>query len=143
MAMDTLNPPGNALLIERLCQATNDHDLDAIVACFSPNYRNETPAHPARGFSGQDQVRRNWTQILAAVPDITTEVQRATVDGDTVWTEWEHRGNRLDGAPHLMRGVMIFGVDGGVIAWTRFYLEPVDDHETAVDEAVRAQVGAR
>lgn len=141
--MDTLNPRGSAPLIERLRQATNDHDLDAIVACFSPNYRNETPAHPARGFTGQEQVRRNWTQILAGVPDITTEVRRCTVDGDTVWTEWEHRGTRLDGAPHLMRGVMIFGVDGDVIAWTRFYLEPVDNHETTADEAVRAQVGAR
>jgi hypothetical protein len=141
--MDPIDPEGATAVIERLCRATNDHNLDAIVACFSPNYRNETPAHPACGFTGHEQVRRNWTQILAAVPDITTELQRCTVDRDTVWTEWEHRGTRLDGAIHLMRGVMIFGVDGDVIAWTRFYLEPVDNNETTADEAVHAQVGAR
>ena len=58
-------------VIDRLIQATNEHDLEGIVGCFAADYRNETPAHPARGFVGRDQVRRNWTQILAAVPDIT------------------------------------------------------------------------
>jgi ketosteroid isomerase-like protein len=143
MAMDTVERNGAAAVIERLCRATNDHDLDAIVACFSPDYRNETPAHPARGFTGREQVRRNWTQILAAVPDLTAEMLRCTEDGDTVWTEWEHRGTRPDGSPHLLRGVMILGVAGDTIRWARFYLEPVDQNEATVDMAVRAQVGAR
>ncbi|MGA7270299.1 MAG: nuclear transport factor 2 family protein, partial [Acidimicrobiia bacterium] len=77
-------------LIERLVGATNDHDLDAVVACFAPDYRNETPLHPERGFVGREQVRRNWSQIFALVPDVRVEVTRSAVDGDTVWTEWEH-----------------------------------------------------
>lgn len=40
-------------------------------------------AHPERGFTGRDQVRRNWEQIFAAVPDVTAEVVRIAVDGDT------------------------------------------------------------
>ena len=79
-------------------------------AASPPDYRNETPAHPQRGFTGRDQVRRNWEQIFAAIPDLTAEVLRCAVDGDTVWTEWEHRGTRPDGSRHLMRGVVIFGV---------------------------------
>ena len=90
-------------VIDRLIQATNEHDLEGIVGCFAADYRNETPAHPARGFVGRDQVRRNWTQILAAVPDITATVRRVAVDGDTVWTEQEHRGTRPDGSARLMR----------------------------------------
>jgi ketosteroid isomerase-like protein len=143
MVMGTVDRQDTAAVIERLCRATNNHDLDAIVACFSPDYRNETPAHPARGFTGRQQVRRNWTQILAAVPDLTAEVLRCSVDGDTVWTEWVHRGTRPDGSPHHLCGVMIVGVGDDTIAWTRFYLEPVDQNETMADEAVRAQVGAR
>jgi limonene-1,2-epoxide hydrolase len=127
-------------MVERLCRAANDHDLAALIACFAPGYRNETPAHPARGFTGRDQVRRNWEQIFAAIPDLRTEVLRCSVDGRTVWTEWEHRGTRPDGSRHLMRGVVIFGVADGLADWARFYLEPVSEDSHGVDAAVRRQV---
>jgi hypothetical protein len=65
---------GPAALVQRLRQATNDHDLDALAGCFAVDYRNETPAHPERGFAGRDQVRKNWAQIFAAVPDVRAEV---------------------------------------------------------------------
>jgi ketosteroid isomerase-like protein len=127
-------------MVERLLRATNQHDLQAIVDCFSPTYRNETPVHPERGFEGQAQVRRNWEQILAAVPDITADLLTCCTDGDTVWTEWEHRGTRRDGSTHLMRGVVIFGVENQVAQWARFYLEPVQLGGPDADAAVRAQV---
>jgi hypothetical protein len=85
-------------------------------------------------------VRRNWEQIFAAIPDLTAEVLRCAVDGDTAWTEWEHRGTRPDGSRHLMRGVVIFGVGGGVAEWARFYLEPVQAGDGDADAAVRRQV---
>jgi ketosteroid isomerase-like protein len=132
--------PGAAALVARLCQATNDHDLDALVGCFSPDYRNETPAHPARGFVGQEQVRRNWEQIFAFVPDVRAEILRCAVDGDTVWSEWKHTGTRPDGSAHRMRGVIIFGVADGVIGWARFYLEPVEAGTLDATAAVRQQV---
>jgi len=131
-----------AAVVDRLCRATNDHDLDALVACFAPDYRNETPVHPERGFTGRDQVRKNWTQIFAAIPDVHAEVLQCAVDGDTAWTEWEHRGTRPDGTSHLMRGVIIFGVVDGLASWARFYLEPVEDGGGGVDDAVRRQVSS-
>src|SRR5450432_2888524 len=53
-----------AELIERIQQATNEHDLDALVACFNETYLSEMPVHPGREFRGNDQVRRTWTQIF-------------------------------------------------------------------------------
>jgi ketosteroid isomerase-like protein len=138
--MDTVDPQGGAALIERLCRATNDHDLEAIVGCFAVGFHNETPVHPQRSFTGREQVRRNWTQILAAVPDVTVEVLRCSVDGDTVWTEWEHRGTRTDGSPLLMRGVMVFGVADGLASWVRFYFEPVEVASGDADTAVLRHV---
>jgi SnoaL-like domain len=79
-------------------------------------------------------------QIFAAIPDFGCEVLRCAVDGDTVWSEWEHRGTRADGTPHLMRGVVIFGLSDGVASWARFYLEPVQAHAGDVAQAVRRQV---
>jgi ketosteroid isomerase-like protein len=127
-------------VVRRLERATDEHDLNTLVSCFASDYRNETPAHPERGFTGRDQVRANWSQIFAAIPDLTCQVLGCAVEGTTVWSEWEHRGTRCDGTPHLMRGVIIFGVADGVIAWARFYLEPVQTDAGTVDQAVRQQV---
>jgi SnoaL-like polyketide cyclase. len=139
MRVATSEVPG--ALVERLRRAVNEHDLEALTSCFALDYRNETPAHPARGFQGRSQVRRNWEQIFAAVPDITVEV-RSIADRETVWSEWEMRGTRRDGSPHLMRGVVIFGVDQGEATWARFYLEPVQEGGGDVDEAIRRTVVA-
>jgi ketosteroid isomerase-like protein len=127
-------------VVERLRDATNAHDLEGIVACFAADYRNETPLHPARGFVGNEQVRRNWTQILAAIPDVSTKIVASAADGDMVWSEWEHRGTRGDGSPHRMRGVIVFDVRDEVIAAARFFLEPVEDTGEGVEGAVQRQV---
>jgi len=129
-------------LVERLVHATNAHDLDAIVACFASDYVNETPVHPERGFHGAEQVRRNWAQILGGVPDITARVLALVVDGNAVWSEWEMVGTRRDGAPHLMRGVIIFEVGDALIQTARFYLEPVDPDSGTVGEFVARTVAA-
>ncbi|MEO8540601.1 MAG: nuclear transport factor 2 family protein [bacterium] len=127
-------------LVERLAKATNDHDLDALGECFAVDYLNETPVHPTRGFRGRDQVRRNWEQIFAFVPDLTATVVVSAVEGDTACTEWEMTGTRRDGTTHHMRGVIVFNVQDDVAQSARLYLEPVDTQPSTVDEAVRAQV---
>jgi ketosteroid isomerase-like protein len=131
---------GPAAVVERLLAAINAHDLEAMVACFADDYLNEWPAHPQRGFRGNQQVRRNWSQIFAGVPDVSARLPRMTVDGDTVWTEWDLAGTRRDGAPFLMRGVSIFGVAEGRLAWVRFYLEPVEETSGDVDAHTRRVV---
>ena len=110
-------------------------------AAFAEGYRNETPAHPGRGFVGREQVRANWQRILAGIPDMCAEVSRIAVDGDVVWSEWEMRGTRLDGNLQVMRGVIIFGIADDRASWARFYLEPVDAGEDGVDGAVGRVVG--
>ena len=123
-------------MVRRLEAATNAHDLDALVDCFADDYLNETPAHPARGFRGSDQVRRNWAQLFAGIPDLAVRVVDTAVEADTAWSEWEMSGTRHDGAVHLMRGVIIFRVVDGRAAAARFYLEPVDNVSGNVDAAV-------
>ncbi len=128
-------------VLDRLLGAINAHSLEAMVSCFAEDYTNETPVHPPRGFRGQEQVRTNWSQIFAAVPNIEARVVRSSVDGDTLWTEWDIAGDRADGAPFLMRGVVIFGVAGDTIASARFYLEPVEDTSGDVNAHTRRVTG--
>ena len=131
---------GTQAMVDRLVQATNDHDLEGLVACFAEDYANVTPVHPGRSFRGRAQVRQNWEQIFAFVPDLTAKVTSSTIAGETAWTEWEMIGTRRDGTAHQMRGVILFGVRDGVAQWARFYLEPVDSGTGTVDDAVREQV---
>jgi len=135
-------PERGAALLDRLAAAASRHDLDALVGCFAPDYRNETPAHPAQGFTGRDQVRRNWEQIFAFIPDITARVLRSCGDADVVWSEWDMTGTRRDGAAAHMAGVIVFGVRDGLFSWARFYLEPVQAGGADVNQAVRQHVGA-
>ena len=124
-------------VVTRLRDAMNEHDLEALVDVFDPDFVSETPAHPQRTFRGADQVRRNWEQIFAGVPDLKAELLDAVVGGDTVWSEWDWHGTRPDGAPHRMRGVTIQRVRDARAVSVRFYMEPVDEGGPAAGEAVR------
>jgi ketosteroid isomerase-like protein len=142
--MDPANDDESPMaMVRRLEQATNAHDLDALVGCFAEDYVNETPVHPSRGFSGREQVRMNWQQIFGAVPNVHARVVRVAADGDTAWSEWEMTGTRRDGADHLMRGVILFGVIAGRAAWARFYLELVQEGGPAATAAVAVQLAGR
>lgn len=135
--MDTRTSSGLALA-HRLRDAVNRHDLDAMSRCFATDVVNDTPAHPARSFRGREQVRKNWAQIFAAVPNLEADLVDIAIHDDKVWTEWEMRGTRLDGVQHLMRGVSIFGVVEDAFANVRFYLEPVEQAGAGIDAAVQS-----
>jgi ketosteroid isomerase-like protein len=128
--------------LHRLVGAVNDHNLQGLVDCFHRDYVNVNPAHPERGFRGNEQVRRNWTQIFGGVPDLHARVLRTAVDRDSLWTEWEMTGTRTDGGVFDMRGVFIFGVIDGRAGWARMFLEPVEHASGDADALVDSVAGA-
>jgi hypothetical protein len=115
----------------------NAHDLNAFVACFSPAYRSEQPAHPNRTFGGYAQVRTNWAAMFANVPDLHAELLGRTAAGDIVWSEWAWSGQRHDGSLFDMRGVIIFGIGNGLIAWARLYMEETERNGAGIEETVQ------
>lgn len=112
-------------LLEQFHQAMNQHDVDAFVACFAPDYDSKQPVYPDRAFRGNDQVRRNWTSMFENVPNFQGEILHSVVDGDTIWTEWDWHGNQIDGSPFHVVAAIIFGVRNHQFAWGRLYMEPV------------------
>jgi hypothetical protein len=121
----THSPPKTVL--ERMLQATNRHDLDAMVACFAPDFRSEQPLHPERAFIGQAGVRKNWSFFFNSVPDIQIDILNEVEEGDTVWAELHYHGTQTDGTKFSVRGVTITGIQADKIAWTRLYIEPVEE----------------
>lgn len=126
-------------VIERLVDAMNDHDPDAVADFVTEDYRSEAPLHPARDFTGREQVRRNWTALFESTPDLTVELLRSAVEGDVVWTETHLYGEQTDGSSLDMRGVSIWGIRGDRIEWGRIYFEPVQADETTWEEVVSVE----
>ena len=124
------------ITVDTMLQAVNDHQLETLAASFDADYINETPSHPERSFRGNAQVKKNWAQIFASIPDVTARVVSSAVDGERAWVELEMSGSKIDGASFLMRGVVIFAVGEDVIRSARFYLEPVEETSGDVDAAV-------
>jgi ketosteroid isomerase-like protein len=131
------NEAGPVAVVERLRDAINAHDLEALVDCFADDYDSEQPAHPERAFRGNEQVRTNWAQMLGGVPDLRAEILSSAVDGDAVWAEWSWRGTRADGVPLDMRGVTVTGVVDSRVSWARLYMEPVERAGPDVGTAIR------
>jgi hypothetical protein len=121
----------------------NERDLDRLGSCFAEDYRNETPAHPLRGFTGRQQVLTNWGAMFAGIADLSAELVDAARHGEDVWAELLMTGRRPDGSPHELAGVCIFRIWHGEIASARFYLEPVERASGDVDDAVRRQMQGR
>jgi ketosteroid isomerase-like protein len=129
-------------VIERLHAAQNRHDLEAFLDCFDAAYESTQPNYPAAGFSGREQVRKNWSTIFETVPDFRSELVRTAVEGDEVWSEWEWSGTRRDGSSLHMRGVIVTGIRADRIAWARLYVHPVEDATVTIDEAVERMTRA-
>jgi len=113
------------VVLERMIQALNRHDLDAMVACFAPDYRSEQPFHPELNFTGQAGVRKNWSFFFKTIPDIQVEILNEVEEGDTVWAELHYHGTQTDGKKYTMRGVALFGIQVDQITWARLYINPI------------------
>jgi hypothetical protein len=92
--------------------------------------------HPARSFVGREQVRRNWSTTFESTPEFRADLLRASIDGETVRTEWRMYGTRTDGTDLDHRGVIVMGIPEERIEWGRIYLEPVRTEEDVTWEEV-------
>lgn len=139
----TLDPVSPSAVLQRLHQAMNRHDIDALVACFHPEYSSEQPVHPERAFIGTEQVRRNWSGIFDETRDFHAMLLRSSVVGNEIWAEWVWEGSSRTGGRSEIRGVTLFAVSGGRIARGRLYMEPVQTPAQGIDASISATVAAQ
>jgi len=123
------------LLLEQMRAALDAHDLDAFVEFFREDYVGERPRHPGSPVSSREDVRANWAEIISDVPDLRVDVPAAVQDGNRIWSEWRAYGTAHSGAMLELRGVIIFGLEGDKVAWSRMYMEPVEAGLTLDDLA--------
>ena len=123
--------------VERLRDAVNRHDPEGMAATMAPDYRSDQPVHPNRHFVGNQQVVANWTEMFRGVPDLVAEVVAEATEGTTSFSEWTMTGHHTDGSVFEFRGVIVAGIEDGLIAWQRLYLETVEQDSAPIEEAVQ------
>jgi ketosteroid isomerase-like protein len=122
-------------LLEQMRAALDAHDLEAFLEFFRDDYVGERPRHPGAKISSRGDVRSNWAEVIADVPDLRVEVPAAVQDGDRIWSEWRAHGTARSGAVLELRGVFIFGIQDDKVAWSRMYMEPVEQGLSLADMA--------
>lgn len=130
-----------AQVLDRLVTAANTHDIDGLVDCFAQDYTLTDPVHPARSFSGSAQVRRNWTTMFDAVPDVRLDVQDVAVTDTGFWLEAAQAGTRRDGRRLETRMVFIAVVEGDRISSAHMYAAPVEQGGPGIDAVFAAMAG--
>ena len=121
-------------LLERMRAALDAHDLDTFVGFFREDYVGERPRHPGSPVSSREDVRTNWAEVISDVPDLRVEIPAAVRDGNVIWSEWRAYGTARSGAILELRGVIIFGLQDDRVAWSRMYLEPVEQEGLTLDD---------
>jgi ketosteroid isomerase-like protein len=83
-------------------EAWNAHDLDALLAHFSPDvvFTSTVAAQLLPGcdgvIRGRDALRDYWAQALELLPDLRFEVEGVYTGVDTIVINYRnHRGNRV------------------------------------------------
>ena len=128
-------------VVERLRDAVNRHDPEGMAACMKPDYRSDQPVHPNRHFVGNQQVAANWTEMFQGLPDLVAEVVAEATEGTTSFSEWAMTGHYPDGSPFEFCGVIVAGIEDGLIRWQRLYLETVEQDSAAIEEVVHQLSG--
>jgi ketosteroid isomerase-like protein len=94
-------------VLNRMLDAFNDHDLDAIMALFADDCVFESPRGPdpwGRRFEGKAAVREGLGARFTTIPDVHYGDGSHFVAGERGASEWTLTGTTTDGVRLEVRG---------------------------------------
>lgn len=115
--------------LQRLVDAFNAHDLDAVMGFFADDPVLELPRGPhpwGRRFQGREAVRAGLASRFAGIPDVHYGDDRHWVSGDRGCSEWLLTGTTLQGERVEVRGCDLFEFRGDKIARKDSYWKLVE-----------------
>ena len=115
--------------LERLLDAFNAHDLDAVMSFFVDDCVLEMPRGPdpwGRRLEGRDRVREGLAGRFAGIPDVHYGEDRHWVSGSRGCSEWLLTGTTTEGERIEVRGCDLFEFRDGKIARKDSYWKIVE-----------------
>lgn len=111
-------------MLDEFAAAWNRHDVDALMACMTPDGVFESAAGTEVAGTrhvGAAAVRKAYAAIFVTYPDARWNRPRHFVAGDRAVTEWTFTGTTKDGARVEVNGCDLFTLRGGKIALKNSY----------------------
>ncbi len=111
-------------LLERVHTALNTRDLTNLLHCLQVDYEQIYPAKNKKDTTGLEAARETWEMMFRSYPDFQADLMRQAFEAHTIWSEWHWHGShsRGQGSGINQAGVIIFGVEEGLIAWSRSFM---------------------
>jgi len=116
--------------LERLLDAFNAHDIDAVMGFFANDCVLEMPRGPdpwGRRLEGRQPVRDGLASRFAGIPDVHYGDGRHWIAGDRGCSEWLLTGTSAQGERIAVRGCDLFEFSGGRIVRKDSYWKIVED----------------
>ena len=115
--------------LQRLVDAFNAHDLDAVMRFFTDDCVLEMPRGPhpwGQRFQGWEAVRSGLASRFVGIPDVHYGDDRHWVNGDRGCSEWLLTGTTTKGEQVEVRGCDLLEFRGGKIARKDSYWKLVE-----------------
>jgi ketosteroid isomerase-like protein len=128
------NPVGIQTL-ERLLDAFNAHDIDAVTTFFADDCILEMPRGPdpwGRRLEGREEVREGLASRFAGIPDVHYADDRHWLVGDRGCSEWLLTGTSAGGERIAVRGCDLFEFRQGKIVRKDSYWKILEGEPPAV-----------
>ena len=112
--------------IQRFNEATNRHDVDAMMELMTDDvvFENTMPPPDGERHEGHAAVRAIWDELFRANPSAAFETEELFAAGDRCVVRWRYRwAPDQSGKPGHVRGVDVFRVRGGKIAEKLAYVK--------------------
>lgn len=116
-------------MLQRVADAFNAHDLDAVMSFFVEDPVLEMPRGPhpwGQRFQGQEEVRAGLASRFAGIPDVHYGDASHWVSGDRGCSEWLLTGTTLQGVRIEVRGCDLWEFRGDKIARKDSYWKLVE-----------------
>ena len=104
--------------LDRLFDALNRHEVDAVMRCFTPDatFRAATgPDADGRLLIGTERIGEAFAAVWHDMPDARWALHRSRILGDEAISEWLFTGTGRDSRVEV-EGLDLFGFDGALVA---------------------------
>jgi ketosteroid isomerase-like protein len=112
--------------IERFNEATNRHDVDAMMALMTDDvvFENTSPPPDGERYEGHAAVRAFWEELFRGTPTAAFETEELFAARDRCVVRWRYRwAPDQPGNSGHVRGVDVFRVSAGKIAEKLSYVK--------------------
>lgn len=112
--------------VQRFNEATNQHDVDGMMALMTDDvvFENTVPPPDGERREGQAAVRAAWEELFRSSPRAIFETEEIFAAGDRCVVRWLYRwAPDAEGRPGHVRGVDIFRVRDGKVAEKLSYVK--------------------